>query len=195
MGRNTDPVAAKAMRADARKNYAHVLQVAREVITEDGADASLRDIARRAGVGLGTLYRHFPTRESLLEAVLHDGFEQLSQEAARLERSSSPDEALTAWFRQAVTFTHRYKGAVDKMAAAIDDPSSALHASCQEVKSSGARLLARAQEAGTARPDFDGVDLLAFVAALAWINDQPSFAPRSDRLLDVVMTAIRTDRT
>ena len=78
---------AGGMRADARKNYDHLLEVARENVAEHGADASLRDIARRAGVGLGTLYRHFPTREALLEALLRTSFDELT---AQPTTSSAP---------------------------------------------------------------------------------------------------------
>lgn len=181
------------MRADARKNYSHLLAVARTVITEHGADASLRDIARKADVGLGTLYRHFPTREALLEALLRASLDELTQKAGELEASSSPDEALISWFREAVTFTHSYSGVVDLMAAALDDPDSALHASCTAVRSSGARLLLRAQAEGMARTDIDGADLLALIAMLAWLNDQSSFAPRADRLVDVIVSAVLTN--
>lgn len=180
------------MRADARKNYSHLLAVAHEVISEQGAEASLRDIARRADVGLGTLYRHFPTREALLEALLRANFDDLTQKAVTLELSGSPGEALASWFREAVAFTHRYSGVVALMAAALEDPDSALHASCDAVRSAGARLLRRAQDSGLARADIDGADLLGLVAALAWLSDQPSFAPRADRLLDVIASAILT---
>ncbi len=114
------------MRADARKNYSHLFAVARDVITEHGADASLRDIARRADVGLGTLYRHFSTREALRRASL----DELTQKAGELETSSSPDEALVSWFREAVAFTHSYSGVVALMAAALADrfPPFMLHA-------------------------------------------------------------------
>ncbi len=85
------------MRADAQKNYEHLLAVARVVVAEQGADASLRDIARRAGVGLGTLYRHFPTREALLEAMLRTSFDALTEHAAQLEASSEAEDALVRW--------------------------------------------------------------------------------------------------
>jgi AcrR family transcriptional regulator len=180
------------MRADARKNYDHLLAVAREIVAEQGADASLRDIARKADVGLGTLYRHFPTREALLDALLRSSLDELTARAGALEASKSPDEALVAWSRDAVAFTHNYRGAVDLMAAAMEDPASALHASCALVKSAGARLLQRAQAAGLARTDIDGADLLTLIAALGWVNDQPSFADRADRLFGVVAGAILT---
>ena len=110
------------MRADARKNYDHLLNVARSVVTEQGADASLRDIARRADVGLGTLYRHFPTREALLDALLRASLDALTQKAAELETSSSPDDALVYWFREGVAFVRSYSGVVALMAASIADP-------------------------------------------------------------------------
>jgi len=182
------------MRADARKNYDHLLAVAREVVTEQGADASLRDVARRAGVGLGTLYRHFPTREALLEALLRASFDELTARAGKLETSGSADDALVSWLREAVAVAHNYSGVVASMVAAIADPDSALHASCVTMRAAGTRLLARAQAEGMARTDIDGADLFALVGALAWIGDQPSLAPRADHLFDVIASAILTNR-
>lgn len=181
------------MRADARKNYDHLLAIAREVVTEQGAEASLRDIARRAGVGLGTLYRHFPTREALLEALLRASFDGLTTEAGELETSTRPDEALVSWLRDAVAMAHNYRGVVASMAAAIADPDSALHASCVTMRAAGTRLLARAQAEGVARADVDGADLFALVGALAWLGDQPSFAPRAEHLFGLIARAILTD--
>lgn len=180
------------MRADARKNYIHLLAVARTVIAEHGADASLRDIARKAEVGLATLYRHFSTREALLEALLRVSLDELTQKAGELEASRSPDEALVSWLREGVAFVQSYSGVVDLMAAAIADPNSALHASCVTVRSAGARLLLLAQADGTARTDIDGVDLFALIGALGWLGDQPSFAPRANHLFDVIANAILT---
>src|SRR5579863_9744077 len=94
------------VRADARRNYSHLLEVARDVITEDGVDASMRDIARRANVGLATLFRHFPTREALFEALLRSNLEALTQKAAELETSGPADQALVSWFREGLAFTH-----------------------------------------------------------------------------------------
>lgn len=183
------------MRADARKNYSHLLAIARVVITEHGADASLRDIARRADVGLATLYRHFPTREALLEALLQATLAELTQKACELETSNAPDEALVSWFREGVAFVRSYSRVVDLMAAAIADPDSALHASCVNLRSAGARLLLRAQAEGTARADIDGTDLFALIGALGWVGDQPSFAPRADHLFDVIAGAILRTQT
>ncbi len=182
------------MRTDARKNYDHLLKVARVVVAKHGADASLREVARKAGVGLGTLYRHFPTREALLEALLRTGFDEQTARAAELETSSSPDEALVSWLRETVAGAHSHRGVVASMMAAIEDPNSALHASCVTMRAAGARLLVRAQEAGMARTDVDGADLFGLVGAMVWLHDQPSLAPRADHLFDVIASAILTDR-
>ncbi|OQQ13965.1 TetR family transcriptional regulator [Streptomyces sp. M41(2017)] len=181
------------MRADARKNRDHLLAVAGSVIAEQGVDASMRDIARRADVGLATLLRHYPTREALLEALLRTSFDELTTKAGELETSSSPADALVAWLRDCVAWTTEYRGVTVLMAAAIEDTESALHASCVTLRAAGARLLTRAQEAGGARTDVDGTDLFALVAALAWLGDQPSLAPRADHLFGVVANALLTD--
>jgi len=183
------------MRADARKNYRHLLAVARDVVAEDGADASMRDIARRAGVGLATLFRHFPTREALFEALLRTNLDALTEQAGELEASKPPDEALVSWFREGVAFVQSYRGVVDLMAAAHVDPDSALYASCAAVHAAGARLLLRAQAEGTARADIDGEDLFALMSALGWLAGQPSFAPRADHLFHVIASAVLSNQS
>ncbi|HUN32852.1 MAG TPA: TetR family transcriptional regulator [Trebonia sp.] len=182
------------MRADARKNYEQLLVVARDVVTEQGADASLRDVARRAGVGLGTLYRHFPTREALLEALLRTNVDEATTRAGDLEMSSTPEDALISWLRDSVAITHEYRGVGVLLTAAIEDTESALHASCVALHDAGTRLLERAQAAGVARADIDGTDLFALVAALAWVYDQPSLALRADRLFGVISSAVLTSQ-
>ncbi|PIO97062.1 TetR family transcriptional regulator [Pleomorphomonas carboxyditropha] len=179
------------MRADARKNYEQLLAVARLAVTKDGADASLRDIARKAGVGLGTLYRHFPTREALLETLLRTAWDELAAKAHELETASAPDEALVSWLRDFIASVRTYRGVVAVMMSALNDKESALYASCAEMRASGTRLLARAQAEGTARTDIDGTDLIALAGALAWIGDQPAIESRAERLFDVVMSAVR----
>ncbi|MEU1597294.1 TetR/AcrR family transcriptional regulator [Streptomyces sp. NPDC005708] len=180
------------MRADARKNRDHLLAVAGTAISEQGVDVSLRDIARRADVGLATLLRHFPTRETLLDALLHTSFDELTAKAGALETDDSPGDALVSWLRDCVGWTTEYQGVIVLMAAAIEDPESALHASAVTVRAAGARLLTRAQAAGTARSDIDGDDMFALVMALGWVGDQRSLAPRADHLFDIVAGAILT---
>jgi AcrR family transcriptional regulator len=182
------------MRADAKKNRSQILTVARDVVTEHGADVSMRDIARRAGVGLATMLRHFPTREALFEALLCTHLDALTQRADELETSASADDALLTWFRELVAFTQSYRGVVAMMAAAHTNPDSALYASCAAVHSAGARLLLRAQSEGTARADMTGDDLFALITALGWAVDQPSFAQRADHLVHIIAGAILTSR-
>ncbi|MFC4168225.1 TetR/AcrR family transcriptional regulator [Teichococcus aestuarii] len=178
------------MRADAKKNHDHLLAVARDLLSAGGADASLRDIARTAGVGLGTLYRHFPTREALLEALLRSSFDALTVRAGDLEASDTPGAALVTWLRETVAVASNYSGAIKSMVAAIEDETSALHASCVAMKAAGTRLLGRAQAAKEARADMDGADLFAFVGALSWVADQPALASRSDHIFGIIVDAI-----
>jgi len=178
------------MRADAQKNYDHLLAVARDAVGEHGVDASMRDIARRADVGLATLLRHFPTREALFEALLRSNLDALTKSAEGLETSSVPGEALLSWFREWVEFARRHEGVVAMMAAAHTNPDSALYVSCAAVHSASARLLLRAQAAGTARADMTGDDLFGLMSALGWLVDLPSFAPRAAHLVDIVTSAI-----
>ncbi|WP_067473954.1 TetR/AcrR family transcriptional regulator [Actinomadura hibisca] len=180
------------MRADARKNHDHLLAVADTVIAEEGVDASLRDIARRAGVGLTTLLRHFPSREALLDTLLRARFDELADRAVALETSDSPTDALLSWLREFVACAHNYRGVTEAMMTAIEDAESALHASCVTMRAAGTRLLTRAQAEGVARTDIDGTDLFALGGSLAWLNDQPALAPRADHLFDVVTSAILT---
>jgi AcrR family transcriptional regulator len=182
------------MRADAKKNYSHLLDVARGVVGERGPDASMRDIARQAEVGLATLLRHFPTREALFEALMRSDLDALTQRSAVLEESASADEALLSWFREWVAFALSHKGVVAMMAAAHTDPDSALYASCAAVHSASARLLLRAQTEGTARKDMNGDDLFGLMSALGWLVDLPSFAARADHLSGILASAIVADQ-
>ncbi len=183
------------MRADAKKNYNHLVAVARDAVSEHGVDASMRDIARRADVGLATLLRHFPTREALFEALLRTNLDALTQRAGELEASTAPDEALMSWFREWVAFAQSYRGVVALMAAAHTNPDSALYASCAALHSATARLLLRAQAEGTARADMTGDDLFGLMSALGWLVDLPSFAPRADHLVHIIVSAILPNRS
>jgi AcrR family transcriptional regulator len=180
------------MRADAKKNYDQLILVARDVISKEGADASLRDIARKAEVGMGTLYRHFPTREALLEALLRSSFDALADRASELEQCEVSDQALVCWLREIISFTHEHRGIIAPMMGAIEDPESALHVSCVALRAAGASLLARAQADGHAREDIDGSALFDVIAALAWLREQPSHAARADHVFDFICSAILT---
>jgi AcrR family transcriptional regulator len=181
------------MRADAKKNYDHLLEVARDVVIQSGTEISMRDIARRAGVGLATLLRHFPSRESLFEALMRANMDALTQRAGELGVATQPDEALLTWFREWIAFAQSHKGVVALMAAAHTNPDSALYASCAAVHAASARLLRRAQAEGTARTDMTGDDLFGLMSALGWLVDLPSFAPRADHLSHIMISAILTN--
>ncbi|MER5426751.1 TetR/AcrR family transcriptional regulator [Streptosporangium roseum] len=184
----TDP----AMRADARRNRERVLTAARTVFSEQGTDASLRDVARRAEVGIGTLYRHFPTREALLEALVGHGFDRLNSTARELLTAASPADALVSWLRDFAAGTTTYHGLPASVMAAVQDEGSRLHASCAAMRTAGARLLARAQEAGSVRPDVTVEELLTLAAAIAWASEQSrGRTDLTDRLLSLTVQGIQ----
>jgi AcrR family transcriptional regulator len=183
----TPPGAPRARRADARRNQARILDAARAVVDEQGTQASLRDIARRAGVGLGTLYRHFPTRDALLETLLRHGFDRLTAQADSLQATRSPRDALMEWLRAFAAGAAAYRGLPASMMTTLGDVSSPLHASCLAMREAGAGLLNHAQNAGDIRSDVDGTDLFALVSAIGWIADQsPSLAARPEHLFSLV---------
>ncbi|MBL7489026.1 TetR/AcrR family transcriptional regulator [Frankia sp. AgB1.9] len=180
-----------ARRADARRNRDEILTVARAVLAEQGTQASLRDVARRAGVGLGTLYRHFPTRDALLETLLHEGFGQLVELAGTLRTTRSPAEALAEWLRALAAGSSIYRGLPSSLAAALREPGSALWASCTVLHDAGAQLLLDAQEGGWARGDVTGADMFALVGAVtSMTEDGGPFADRRDHLLSVVLDGL-----
>ncbi|GAA2793199.1 TetR/AcrR family transcriptional regulator [Nonomuraea dietziae] len=141
----TGPAPQRRMRADARRNYERLLAAAATVFAEHGVDASLEDIARRAGVANGTLYGHFPTRQALLEALLRDRMDALTATARDLLDHPSAHEALVIWARAAMAHTTTYRGLVTALMRSIKDESSELHAACRAVLVGGEQLLTRAQ--------------------------------------------------
>ncbi|KIF77403.1 TetR family transcriptional regulator [Streptomyces sp. 150FB] len=193
---STSPAdAPRGQRADAQRNYERVLAVARAVMDEEGTQASLRDIARRAGVGLGTLYRHFPTRDALLEALLRQGFDRLAEKARTLADERAADEAMAEWLRDFVANSNTYRGLPASMMATLADEDSSLHASCLAMREAAGGLLKRAQKSGDIRPDIDATDLFALVNAVGWIAEQaPSLAARRERLLALVMDGLAPRR-
>ncbi|NBE97233.1 helix-turn-helix transcriptional regulator [Nonomuraea sp. KC401] len=172
------------MRADARRNRDRLLAEARTAFLDHGTDASLEDIAARAGVGVGTLYRHFPTREALLEELLRERFDALTAGAQGLAGHPSPREALIAWTLDFVQTTTVYRGLTAAVTATLNDPCSALHASCETMRGAGTALLTRAQEAGEVRGDITPLEFLALVAGSSWAREQMAGDDlQGDRLL------------
>jgi AcrR family transcriptional regulator len=178
----------RTMRADARRNYERLLVAASAAFAERGADdVSLEEIARRAGVGIGTLYRHFPTRPVLLEAVYRDQVEALGALAGKLLAAESPGAALAAWVKALVEFSATKRGLMRELMA--DSPCIPV---CKTVISeSSCAVLERAQQAGVVRSDVTGSDLSrmahGLVVAAEFGKDDPELL---DRMVSVVLAGL-----
>lgn len=155
----------RPMRADARRNRERLLTAAASAFAEHGENASLDDIAKRAGVGSGTLYRHFPTRRALLEAAYAARIEALGERGEELSRSLPPGEALTKWLHEVCVATIQVRGLKALLGSAATDTS--LTTCGTVVKSTAARLLEAAQSEGTLRPDVTPTDLLRLIHGIA----------------------------
>ncbi|WP_207945372.1 TetR/AcrR family transcriptional regulator [Actinomadura sp. 7K534] len=175
----------RAVRADVRRNRARLIGAARETFGRDGADASLEGVARLAGVGIGTLYRHFPTRQDLLEALLADAYGELAAKARELMLSPSPGDGLLEWLRAFVSGVTAFRGmAAAAVVSLRDDRPEAARA----VREAGGALFARAQEAGDVPRDAVFIDALRLAGAIAMVTeDDPEAA---ERLLSLAATGL-----
>lgn len=191
---DSGPQAGRPRRADARRNYGQLVEQARLAFAESGVDASLDEIARRAGVASGTLYRHFPTRLDLIEAVLAEQIAELAGLGRSLLTAADEFGALSAWLRAAVIHALTYRGlAAAVMNSALDQGNSlvaTLHAELFEV---GAALLARARQSGAVAADADAADLLKMVGAIAWAaqDNTPDGSAQADRLLTLLLNGLQ----
>jgi AcrR family transcriptional regulator len=167
------------------------LAAARETFAEQGTDASLREVARRARVSIATLYRHFPTREALLEALLRHAFDTLRAQAADLLTAPDPGQALMTWIGELATSSARYDGLPASVMGALHDPDSTLHASCAGLRTAAGDLLTRAQRSGHMRADLEADELLATVYAMAWAARQAAQATAAgDRFLELLVEGL-----
>ena len=183
------------MRADARRNRQLLIAAALAAFTEHGADdASLDEIARRAGVGIGTLYRHFPNRQVLLEAVYRDQVEDLCAAARDRAAATTPAQALADWLRDLMAFAATKRNLTSSLMAVPEGKRSEVAMSCSAmVRDAADGLLARAQRSGEIRPDVDATDLLRLSHALAVASEMPSaHADQQERLLKVLLDGLRT---
>jgi AcrR family transcriptional regulator len=189
---STPAAPSRAQRADAQRNAERLLAAAREVFAEQGPDAALEEIARRAGLGIGTLYRHYPNRHALVEAVFRDRVEAAKARADALMTSATPGEALTEWLRDQLQQGAECRGlGAAAMIMMLDDDSGG-QTPCEEMRAAGERLLARAQEAGAFRPDADIDDLVRLVNAIELAtHDAPDGAAQADRLFALMMDGVR----
>ncbi|NNN37131.1 TetR/AcrR family transcriptional regulator [Streptomyces sp. S3(2020)] len=172
------------MRADARRNYDRLLAEARTAFAAHGAEASLEDVARRAGVGIGTLYRHFPNRDALLSAVFEDAVNDLLARSQELLTDPDPCAALVTWLREMVAQAGEYRGLARALMSVSSDNTSALARCNGPIRQAGSALLARAQKAGTVREDVAIGDLLQLTHAIALAAEEtPADPDLADRLL------------
>jgi AcrR family transcriptional regulator len=179
---------AKPKRADALRNYEKLLAAAREAFTEEGSSASLEDIARRAGVGIGTLYRHFPTRQALLEAVYFDEVEALCQSAADVA-DDPPWDALEAWLRRFVEYIATKQALADELFSDPDRDAEAFRRARDAFFAAGEPLLTRAQEAGVARADTNMADVVRVVGGIAKMP--AADAGQTERVLQIALDGLR----
>ncbi|MER6287343.1 TetR/AcrR family transcriptional regulator [Streptomyces sviceus] len=158
----------RPMRADARRNYERLLKVAAEAFAEHGEGASLDDIAKRAGVGSGTLYRHFPTRQALLEAAYVDRVEGFARRADELAGELPPGQALTEWLYELCVGTIQVRGMKTLLGSAVTDGGSTVLTACgTHVRGAAERLVSAARAEGSLRGDVEPVELLRLAHGVA----------------------------
>jgi AcrR family transcriptional regulator len=185
--------ASRPMRADARRNYERLLSAAFAAFAEHGADdVSLEEIARRAGVGIGTLYRHFPTRQALLEAVYRDQVDAMRAKADELLKSDSPREALAEWLHALTIFSSTKRNLTSALLETLGKDSELLSACSAVICGAADELLGRAIQAGAVRPDADGKDLIRLVHAVNIASQTgPADPGQRDRLIGIILDGLR----
>ena len=176
------------MRADAQRNRDRIIEVAREVFREQGYDASLDLVAKRAGVGPGTLYRHFPHRESLVDAIMRTWVDRVNEAVdAALARGGSPREVLLGWFAAYAALISLHKGGPAKITSAMGDPGSPIFTKCQTLAGATERVVAGLTAGGVLRPGVDAVQICRLVGGVAAVADQGDLGPDTVRpLLEVI---------
>ncbi|MBL7498941.1 TetR/AcrR family transcriptional regulator [Frankia sp. CNm7] len=164
-------VASPPKRADARRNYEAILVAAHAAFSRDGTHASLEDIARTAGVSIATLYRHFPSRGILVDALIRESLGRLTARAAELSGAARPIQALREWVEDAVAHASLFRGLTTLLHAAYYAEGSPGYESCQAMHAAALRLLKRAQAAGQVKPSVTAEELWAIILSSAWIRE------------------------
>ncbi|MEV6016803.1 MULTISPECIES: helix-turn-helix domain-containing protein [unclassified Streptomyces] len=186
------PGAPRVMRADARRNHGRLLAEARSAFAEHGTDTSLEDVARRAGVGIGTLYRHFPNRHALMSAVFEEAVSDLLARSRELLDAPEPCTALVRWLREIITHAGEYRGLARALMSASRDEGSHLARCSGPMREAGSALLLRAQESGAVRPDVSIGDLLQLTNAIALAAEETADDPAlADRLLNLTLRGLK----
>ncbi|WP_300609267.1 TetR/AcrR family transcriptional regulator [Trebonia sp.] len=175
------------MRADAAKNREHILAVAREALREAG-DASMIGIARRAGVGPGTLYRHFPSREALIAAVYKEDVERLVRLVPRLLAEHAPLDALRAWFRTLADFVQLKRGLGEALQSPVQEEVTSAYA---PVVSAVGELIAACAADGSMREGLDPEDVLVVMSFMTRVRPAPAAAAQADRAMELAINGLR----
>ncbi|MBO0852167.1 MAG: TetR/AcrR family transcriptional regulator [Nocardia sp.] len=182
--------ARRTPRADAQRNRGKLLEAARASFAESGENITLEAIARRAGVGIGTLYRHFPTREYLVEAVYAAELDALTRSAADLLLELPPDRALRAWMSKYAAFVATKRGMAETLRAGWASGSIAAPATRERVNAAIDTFLARGAEAKTLRADIDAEDVTVMLLGIL-LTTSTQTGDRTERLLDLTLDALR----
>jgi AcrR family transcriptional regulator len=175
-------------RADARRNYEKVLTAAREAFAEGGESTALEEIARRAGVGIGTLYRHFPSRQALLEALYVNEVEEVCRSATQLD-GADPWEALNGWFERLIAYFATKRALAHELLNYLDLDAPLFQDCRASLFAAGEPLLKRAQDAGVVRPDVEFSEVMQMVFGIAKI---PASDPgQNDHILRIALDGLR----
>jgi AcrR family transcriptional regulator len=180
------------MRADARRNYDRLVETAGRVFRERGYDAPLDDIAKQAGVGPGTLYRHFPTRDALIDAVMQNWIAGVNDSADKaLAREGDAKARLMAWFEEYAARLTVHKGVAAKITCALGDESSPMRDKCQTYAAANERVLTALRAEGAVRPHVESLEVLRLLGGVATVADQGALPPEAVRpMLEVVADGI-----
>ncbi|MCP2166739.1 TetR/AcrR family transcriptional regulator [Goodfellowiella coeruleoviolacea] len=176
-------------RADARRNYERLLAEADAVFREHGVDASLERIARQAGVAIGTLYKHFPTRLALIAALLRERHDALFARGDALLADASPGAALATWIRLVVAHAATYQGLAALFIVGPGLKAAELAEDCARLASVTEQLVGTARAAGALRPEVTSADVSALMNAAAWVHEEIS-ADQANRLLDLAVAGM-----
>jgi AcrR family transcriptional regulator len=181
-------------RADAQRNRERILDAAKEVFTKDATNVSMDEIAKDAGVGPGTLYRHFPTRDALLEAVYRSEVGKLAAAEQKFAAAMTPVEALRAWMLLFVDYIAAKQIIAPALNTLVGGPSKMFEATGQLVKGAIEKLVARAVESGDIRDDLEPLDLLRALVGVSNVASGPGWQQSARRLVDILIAGSQKTR-
>jgi AcrR family transcriptional regulator len=189
---DTSEETSKPLRADAQRNHDKLILAAREVFAERGSEGSLDEIAKRAGVGPGTLYRHFPTREDLIDALMRDWSARVVADSeAAIEADLPARETLERWFVDLIRHLTLHRGAAAKLTAAMDDPTSPIYRKCQMLAEANDRVIGHLSEEHELRQGVESRQVMRLVSGVATVADAASIsADEVGSMLDIVIDGL-----